>query len=244
MLRVGLTGGLGSGKSTAARIFASLGAHVLYADTIGRELMEPGQAVHAAIAAHFGNSVLLPDGRLDRPALAKIAFADGRVEELNAIVHPATIARQTKLTEAIFQRDPAAVVIVESALIFETRHKEASQTKDRQTKDRQTKDKEPWRKRFDRLILVTAPEEIKIARFVARSAAGKTLTPTQQTDLEAEAHRRLAQQISDEQKSSLCDYVITNDSSLQQLEWQIDQLWPILQTTAEENRKATDKREG
>src|ERR1700761_134901 len=122
MLRVGLTGGLGSGKSTAARIFASLGAHVLYADAIGRELMEPGQAVHAAIVAHFGNSVVSPDGTLNRPALAKIAFTDGRVEELNAIIHPATIAQQTKLANEIFAQAPPAVVIVKPALIFEPRH--------------------------------------------------------------------------------------------------------------------------
>ena len=125
MLRVGLTGGLGSGKSTAARLFAALGAHVLQADAIGRELMEPGQLVYAAIVKHFGQGVVSPDGRLDRSALAKIAFVDGRVEELNAIVHPAVIARQVELSEAIFQRDQHAVMIVESALIFETKYGEA-----------------------------------------------------------------------------------------------------------------------
>ncbi len=88
MLRVGLTGGLGSGKSTAAKLFAAHGAHVLQSDAIGRELMQPGQAVYAAIVQHFGPGVVLPDGRLDRAALAQIAFAEGRVEELNAIVHP------------------------------------------------------------------------------------------------------------------------------------------------------------
>src|SRR5271154_1819266 len=147
MLRVGLTGGLGSGKSTAARLFAAQGAPVLQSDAIGRELMEPGQAVYAAIVKHFGKDVVLPDARLDRGALAKIAFTDGRVEELNAIVHPAVIARQAELTEAIFQRDPRAVVIVESALIFETNY------------SGQPGDKTRWHNRFDRTILVTAPEE-------------------------------------------------------------------------------------
>jgi dephospho-CoA kinase len=113
MLRVGLTGGLGSGKSTAARLFAALGAHVLQADAIGRLMMEPGESVYAAILAHFGDSVVAADGTLDRKALARIAFAEGRVEELNAIVHPAVIARQAELSEAIFARDPEAVVIVE-----------------------------------------------------------------------------------------------------------------------------------
>ena len=236
MLRVGLTGGLGSGKSTAARIFAALGAHVLQSDAIGRELMEPGQDVYAAIVDHFGSGVVQPDGRLDRAALAKIAFDDGRVEELNAIIHPAVIARQAELSEAIFQQDRQAIVIVESALIFETKY---SETKDSETKRGETKhggsqstEQAHWHNRFDRIILVTAPEEVKIARFVARCAAGETLTPERLEKLEAEARLRLAQQIPDEQKSALCDYVVTNGGPLTELEWQVDQLWPILKTAA------------
>jgi dephospho-CoA kinase len=223
MLRVGLTGGLGSGKSTAAKLFAAHGAHVFQSDVIGRELMEPGQAVYEAIADHFGKGVVLPDGRLDRGALAKIAFADGRVEELNAIVHPAVIARQAELNEAIFASDPHSVVMVESALIFETNYGGT-----------QTDERSRWSSRFDRIILVTAPEEAKIARFVARSTTGEVvLTAERRVELEAEARRRLAQQISDEQKSALSDYVLTNSGPLTELEWQVDQLWPILKAAAE-----------
>jgi dephospho-CoA kinase len=227
MLRVGLTGGLGSGKSTAARMFAALGAHVLQSDAIGREMMEPGQAVYAAIVDRFGSSVVQSDGRLDRAALAKIAFDDGRVEELNAIVHPAVIARQAELSEAIFQQDPGAIVMVESALIFETKHSETKHSGSQPT------GQPSWHNRFDRIILITAPEEVKIARFVARCAAGESLTPARQEKLEAEARLRLAQQIPDEQKSALCDYVLTNDGPLTELEWQVDQLWPILKAAAE-----------
>jgi dephospho-CoA kinase len=237
MLRVGLTGGLGSGKSTAACLFAALGAHVLQSDAIGRELMEPRQPVNAAIVDHFGSGVVQPDGRLDRVALAKIAFDDGRVEELNAIVHPAVIARQAQLSEAIFHKDRRAIVMVESALIFETKHSETkhSETKDGETKygGSQTTERAGWRSRFDRVILVTAPEEVKIARFVARSAAGEALTAERRAKLEAEARLRLAQQIPDEKKSALCDYVLTNGGPLTELEWQVDQLWPILQAAAE-----------
>jgi dephospho-CoA kinase len=231
MLRVGLTGGLGSGKSTAARMFAALGAHVLQSDAIGREMMEPGQDVYAAIVAHFGSGVVQPDGRLDRAALAKIAFNDGRVEELNAIIHPAVIARQADLAEAISQQDRQAIVIVESALIFETKY---SETKRGETKHggSQSTEQTRWHNRFDRVILVTAPEEVKVARFVARCAAGETLTPERREKLEAEARLRLAQQIPDEQKSALCDYVLTNGGPLTELEWQVDQLWPILKTAA------------
>jgi dephospho-CoA kinase len=237
MLRVGLTGGLGSGKSTAARLFAAHGAYVLQSDAIGRELMEPGQAVYAAIVDHFGNDVVHPDGWLNRTALARIAFTDGRVEELNAIVHPAVIAYQEKLAEAIFEQDPRAVVMVESALIFETKYGE---TKYDETKYGETNrvgppatERAPWHKRFDRIILVTAPEEVKIARFVARAAAGKAITAERRTELEEEARQRLAQQIPDERKSALCDYVLTNGGALTELEWQVDQLWPILKAAAE-----------
>ena len=236
MLRVGLTGGLGSGKSTAARLFAALGAHVLQSDAIGRELMEPGQPVYRAIVDHFGSGVVQPDGRLDRAALAKIAFDDGRVEELNAIVHPAVIARQAELSEAIFQQDRRAIVMVESALIFETKYWETKygETKYGETgyDGSQATGRARWHNRFDRIILVTAPEEVKIARFVARSAAGEVLTAERWAKLEAEARLRLAQQIPDEQKSGLCDYVLTNGGAVTELEWQIDQLWPILNAAA------------
>jgi dephospho-CoA kinase len=228
MLRIGLTGSLGSGKSTAARLFAAHGAHILQSDAIGRDLMQPGQPVYAAIVERFGNAIVLPDGQLDRPALAKIAFTDQRVEELNAIVHPAVIARQAELAGAIFESDPHAVLLVESALIFETNYSGAN-----------AGDKTRWHKRFDRIILVTAPEEIKIARFIARSAAGTNLTEARRVELEGDARRRLAQQLSDDQKSALADYVLTNDGPVAELEWQVDQLWPILQAAARQPSPST-----
>ena len=212
MLRVGLTGGLGSGKSTAAAIFQALGAHVLSSDEIGRVLMQLGEAVYDAIVSAFGPAVLLPDGNLNRPALARLAFQEGRIEELNAIVHPAVIDRQTRLAAAIAQKDPHAIVMVESALIFETRYG----------------GEDGWRHRFDALILVTAPEEMRIARFIARSTAGRNASTEERAILEREANCRIAQQIPDERKASLCDYILTNSGPVTELEWQIDQLWPLL----------------
>ena len=200
-LRVGLTGGLGSGKSTVAAMLASFGAHVLSADEIGRQLMEPGTDVFDSIVRHFGAMVVGEDGRLDRGYLARLAFTVGRVEELNAIVHPATIARQADVAAAIFRHDPAAVVVVESALIFETKFGDG------------------WRGRFDRMILVAASDQQKIARFVARSGAGD------REALEAEARRRLAKQLPDEVKAPECDYVIQNSGSLAELELQVNELW-------------------
>ena len=216
MLRVGLTGGLGSGKSTAAALFQALGAHVLSSDEIGRALMQPGEAVYESIVRAFGPPVLLADGHLDRQSLAKIAFAGGRVAELNAIVHPAVIERQSLLASEIGCRELHAIVIVESALIFETRYG----------------GEDGWCHRFDKLILVTAPEEMRVARFVARSARAGRLSHQELATLEAEAYGRIAQQLPDEQKASLCDYVVTNSGPLTELEWQIDQLWTLLTQAA------------
>jgi dephospho-CoA kinase len=215
MLRVGLTGGLGSGKSTVAKLFAAHGAQVLQSDAIGRQLMEPGQAVYAEIVARFGNNVVL-GGRLNRSALARLAFAEGRAEELNAVVHPAVIARQRELIEDIARRNPAAVVLVESALIFEAAQNGATE----------------WQQRFDRMILVTAPEDLKIARFVRRSFGDGEITEERKLELEAEARLRLARQIPDDQKIAACDYILTNDGAMTELEWQVDQLWPILRLAA------------
>src|ERR1035437_7108249 len=117
MLRVGLTGGLGSGKSTVAEILRSLGAEVIEADELGRALMEPGQAVFSSIVEHFGAEVVAPDGRRNRARLAELAFNGGRLQELNAIVHPAVIAAEERWMEQVFARNRAAVAVVESALI-------------------------------------------------------------------------------------------------------------------------------
>jgi len=203
-------------------MFRALGAQVLEADAIARELMQPGQPVYTAIVAKFDTGVVRADGQLDRTVLARMAFGEGRIEELNAIVHPATIARQQEIATAIAAREPEAVLVVESALIFETKYGE---TKYGETKYGETGG---WSRRFDKLVLVTAPEELKVARYVARVADGRLLTVGERTAFEDEAYRRLAQQIPDEQKASLCDYVLTNEGSLQELEWQVEQLWPLL----------------
>jgi dephospho-CoA kinase len=205
-LCVGLTGGLGSGKTTVARIFEQLSAHVISADDLGRQLMEPGTPVFNAIVERFGPEVVGVDGRLNRPELARLAFSEGRVEELNAIIHPATIARQAELAEAIFAEEPDAVIVVESALIFETKFGAG------------------WRERFDKMILVSAPDELKVTRFVARSGGGE------RPKLEAEARRRLARMISDDVKAAECDFVIRNEGSLASLRSQVIEVWQRLKT--------------
>lgn len=213
MLRAGLTGGLGSGKTTVAGMFRSLGAHVIEADAVGRELMSPGQAVYREIVEHFGPEVIRDDGRLNRAMLADLAFRQNRLQELNRIVHPPVIAAQQAWAERIFAEDPNAVVIVESAVIFEA---DAQGTAP------------GWRERFDRLILVTAPDELKIAHYLARMAASGM--PAK--DLEADARARLAAQIPDREKISLCDYVIRNDGALTETQRQVERIFAELWAAA------------
>lgn len=100
MLRVGLTGGIGAGKSEVSRRLAGYGAAVIDADAVAREVVEPGTPGLAAIREAFGDGVLLPDGSLDRPKLGEVVFADpGARQRLNEIVHPLVAARMRDLEQ-------------------------------------------------------------------------------------------------------------------------------------------------
>jgi len=223
MLRVGLTGGLGSGKSTVASLLRSLGAHVIEADNLGRTLMEPGQQVYADIVSTFGPDVVGPDGRLDRARLATLAFQGGRVNELNAIVHPAVIAAQQKWMEAVFANDPAAVAVIESALIFEVE-------RDARARGESETILADWRRRIDRIVVITAPDELKIARYAARVSP----FPAGRAPAEADARVRLAHQIPDADKVARADYVLDNTGDEAALRVQVESLWQLLQ--AESNK--------
>ena len=227
MLRVGLTGGLGSGKSTAASILRELGADVIEADQLGRELMEPGHAVYDQIVRTFGREVVLPNGALNRPRLAELAFAGGRIHELNAIVHPAVIVTQQQWMDGVFARDPAAVAVVESALIFEVE-------RDARARGESEGVLADWRHRFDRIILLTAPDELKIERYVNRLAPG---TDQREAAL-ADARVRLARQMTDTQKAARADYVIENTGGLGDLRTRLTTVWEQLraESTQDNNR--------
>jgi len=228
MLRVGLTGGLGSGKSTVAAILRALGAEVIEADELGRALMEPGQAVYAEIVRQFGREVVGPEGRLNRARLAELAFEGGRGNELNAIVHPAVIAAQRRWMDEVFVRNPAAVAVLESALIFEAE-------RDARARGEIESVLADWRRRIDRIVVVTAPDEVKIARYVARvSPAGSGREAA-----EADARRRLAHQISDAAKVARADYIIENAGDMRSLHAQVAELWQHLK--AESNKSLQDK---
>lgn len=217
MLRVGLTGGLGSGKSTVAEMLRELGAQVIESDELGRTIMEPGHAAFDAIVRKFGAEVLTAEGRLNRPRLAELAFKDGRVKELNAIIHPAVIEAQGRWMEELFASDPAAVAVVVSALIFEVE-------RDAKIAGDTSPILSEFRKRFDRVVLVAASDEDKIARYIARVA----LTGTGRERAEADARARLAHQIPDSEKLGRADYVIENMGGLDELRRQVELLWPRL----------------
>lgn len=120
--RIGLTGGIGSGKSTVARMLVERGARLVDADAIARQLMEPGQPALSAAVQAFGQEILNPDGSLNRPALAALVFADeSKRQVLNGIVHPlvrAESARQVEAARAELGED--AVVVEDIPLLAET----------------------------------------------------------------------------------------------------------------------------
>jgi dephospho-CoA kinase len=239
MLRVGLTGGLGSGKSTAAGYLRALGAEIIEADALGRELMEPGQQVFHQIVQHFGSDVLSPDGRLNRPRLAELAFREGRLQELNAIVHPATVEAQRIWMEEVFARDPAAVAIIESALIFEV-------VRDARARGETDTALADLRRRIDRVIVVTAPDELKIARYAARISSSREGRASQPGDgssppgweaAAADARIRLSHQIPDAEKAAQADYVLENSGDREALQAQVAGVWARLKA---ESNKSTE----
>lgn len=233
MLRVGLTGGLGSGKSSVAGFFRDLGAHVLEADAVARDLMQPGQPVYDAIVANFGPEVVRADRTLDRARLATLAFEEGRVEELNRIIHPPVIAAGLHWMDKIGAADQDAIAIYESAILFET--------------DRGTV-VPGWRRSFDAIVLVTAPEAVRIARFLDRAeradradraeraqrerAGIGRVDPAQREALKADALSRLRRQIPEEEKIPLSDYILPNDASLEEARQRTAAIYAQLQKRA------------
>jgi dephospho-CoA kinase len=209
MLKVGLTGGIASGKSVVGEMLVALGARLVQADRIAHQLMLPGQPVYNEVVRHFGGGILNPDLSVNRAKLAEAAFgsatapAVSRIQELNRIVHPAVIRSQGEWMEEMGRQNPHAVAIVEAALILEA----------------------GAAKRFDRLIVVTCNDEQRIARFAAR----------QKLDLEAaakEVARRMAAQLPEAEKIKAADYVIDNSGSLDQTREQVRQVWEKLRGDA------------
>jgi dephospho-CoA kinase len=144
MRRIGLTGGIGSGKSTVARLFAQHGASVIDADAIAREVVAPGSDGLGALTEAFGPAILNGDGSLNRPALADIVFADPDARQtLNAITHPRIAARTAQL---IARLPDDAILVHDVPLLVELNMQKA----------------------YDLVVVVDAPDEVRVARLIDR----------------------------------------------------------------------------
>lgn len=153
MLRIGLTGGIGSGKTTVARIFEVLGVPVYYADTTAKRLMNENASLRQQVIQHFGEAVY-DNNELNRPLLASLVFNDpARLKILNSFVHPATIADAAAWMEVHAAGGNIAYVVKEAALIFESGSE----------------------KHLDQVIGVEAPYELRLARAMKRDG----LTPAE-----------------------------------------------------------------
>jgi dephospho-CoA kinase len=152
MLRVGLTGGLASGKSFVGHALADLGCHLIEADKLGHEVMLRGAEAYDAIVREFGPGILETDGQIDRHRLSTLVWdRPERLEKLNSIVHPPVVAREERRMAEIAQSAPHGIAVVEVAILVETGR---------------------YRK-FDKLIVVTCTAEQQMERALKRGSYSK-----------------------------------------------------------------------
>jgi dephospho-CoA kinase len=204
VLLVGLTGGIGSGKSTVSAMLAERGAVVIDADVIAREVVEPGQPAYAAVVERFGTDVVAPDGTLDRTAIAAIVFNDrDALKDLEAITHPAVGARMVELMQA--QAETDNVVVLDVPLLVEKGTYETAGT-----------------------IVVDVDPEIAVRRLVEQRGMA-----------EDDARRRMAAQVSREERLAKADFVLANDGTLEDLRAEVDRCWTWLSGLARRHRATT-----
>ena len=201
MLKIGLTGGIASGKSLVSRMFVDLGAHCIDADEIAHELMRPGEAVYDEVVQKFGNEILNPDQSVNRAKVAELAFDKRRprIYELNRIMHPEVIKRYESWMEEIRRREPEAIAILEAALVLEA----------------------GLRRRFDRIVVVTCKPQQRIERWAQRF----NLDPE---TAKVEVTRRMMAQAPDEAKIQAADYVIDNSGSVEETRNQVERVYETL----------------
>jgi dephospho-CoA kinase len=202
MLKVGLTGGLASGKSTVLAMFAALGAHTLRADLVAHRLMSPAEPIYHRIVDAFGTGILASDGTIVRPRLAALAFP-GHIAELNAILHPAVLEFEDHWMRQVGRDHPQGVAICEAALLIEA----------------------GGLLRFDRLIVVTCTLEQKIARFAER-------TGLKLDEARSQVLQRMAAQMPEEEKVALASFVIRNSGSHDEAQRQVAGVWQQLDSAA------------
>ncbi len=197
-LRIGLTGGIGSGKSLVAGCFRDLGAVIVDADAIAREVMAPGEPAYDAVVRAFGPSVLGADGTLDRKALATRIFADTAARwQLNALTHPHIRRRVAEEVERCSAQPGVEVIVVDIPLLLES------------TDGRYL--------RLDGIVVVDATDEVRLARLIARDG----LSP-------ADTRMRIEVQMPLREKVARADWVIDNNGSPDVTRAQVGTLWERL----------------
>jgi dephospho-CoA kinase len=171
MLRVGLTGGIASGKSTVAAMMRDRGCHLLEADPLAHRLLEPAQAAHAEVVEVFGREVLLPDGHVDRKRLGEIVFGDARkLQELNRIIHPRVVEILEGRLDTLARQHPKGVAVVEAALLIESLYAE----------------------RLDQLVVAWCRPEQQVERLLARGMTREQADRRIAAQMPLEQKRRLA----------------------------------------------------
>lgn len=198
---VGLTGGIGTGKSTVARLLAALGAVVIDSDAIVRELQAPGTQLLAQLVEAFGGEMRKPDGSLDRARLGELVFSDAAARaRLNALVHPAA-ARETQRRLEAARAAGATLVVLDIPLLLEGRAARARSAGDAASE----------------VIVVYAPEPLQIERQLQRDGASRE-----------HALARVRAQLPIEEKRKLADHLIDNSGSLAETERQVRELYAKL----------------
>ena len=201
MLKIGLTGGIASGKSLVSRMFVDLGAHCIDADQIAHDLMALGGPAYDEVVRTFGSEILNPDKSVNRSKVAELAFDKRRpkIYELNRILHPGVIERYETWMEDIRRRDPDAIAILEAALVLEA----------------------GLRRRFDKIVVVTCKPQQRIERWAQRF----NLDPE---TAKVEVTRRMMAQAPDEAKIQAADYVIDNSGSVEETRKQVEKVYEAL----------------
>jgi dephospho-CoA kinase len=152
MLRAGLTGGFGTGKTFVGEALEALGCHLVRADQLGHQVLAPGGEAYAGVLREFGPDILEPDGTIDRRRLAAMVFEDAeRLERLNRLVHPPVIRRGEELARQWAERDPEGILLFEAAILIET----------------------DSHQRFDRIVLAVCGREQQIERAMRRDGLSR-----------------------------------------------------------------------
>jgi dephospho-CoA kinase len=203
MLRVGLTGGIGCGKSTVAAMMRELGCHVLDADELAHRLIEPGEAAYDDIVREFGREILGPADRVDRAKLGAIVFADpARRAKLESFIHPRIFEARARELRRLEEADPHGVAVIEAALLVEA----------------------GYYKQLDRLIVVWCRPEQQLARLTD-PAFGRGMSNEQ-------AQRRIAAQLNLAEKRKLADDEIDSCGTLEDTRRQVVALVEKLKSLA------------